>query len=558
MEELRPLEPLSENNKKYAEQICNYLPSASFFQACRAYDEVVSSQIIDPYVIAQIGLVDRFFFFTMILRRQEAFHPWLYERCREVEKKPDGHLDLWARFHYKSSFITYAGSLQEIAKNPNITIGIFSHTRPIAKGFLFELKQACEFNENLQKYYPASFWSNPRRQAPVWSLDSGLVMPRTSNPKEATIEAWGLVDGQPISRHYQLIIYDDVVTRDSIGSAHMIAKTTEAWELSRSLSTHDKPRFWMPGTRYSYADTYGQLIKRGAVKTRIYPATDTGTLDGKPVFLTEERWVEIKKETSSKTIACQQLQNPVAGEEQEFKPEWVRRYEIRPETLNVAILVDSADSLQDTACNTAMVVIGIDAQHNKYLLDGACHRMKLHERWEMLKALRKRWINAPGVGSLRVGYERFGQASDIQYFQQMMQIERNSFPIDELNRALSGAQDKDSRIRRLVPDHQNWRFFYPYDSHKNGETSLQARAIAACKPHLVARSIRLKNHEGRIYDLVDWFVSNEYLFFPATTLKDMLDAMSRVYDLPNFNPPQHVDERDLTPQLEEDMMSYGY
>lgn len=546
-------QPKSEHNRELAEQLCSYLPRATYRQWCRVVAEVLSDQLCDGYVISKIGLRDRFFLLACILRRADALHHWLYERCREVEADPDGYIDLWARFHYKSTLITFAGSIQEIAKNPEITIGIFSHTRPIAKGFLFQMKQECEQNENLYRYYPYAFWENPRKQAPVWSLDSGLVMPRESNTKEATVEAWGLVDGQPISRHFKLMIYDDVVTKDSVGSAHMIAKTTEAWELSRSLATHDdNPRFWMPGTRYSYADTYGSLIARGAVKKRIYPATDTGTPDGNPVFLTQVRWEQIKKETSSKVLACQQLQNPIAGEEQEFKPEWIRYYEIRPEVLNVAILVDPANSKKGDACNTGMAVIGMDQAHNKYLLDGACHRMHLSERWDMLKSLRKKWLNAPGVGVVVVGYERYGMQADIQYFEEMMRIDNNHFSIQEVSWVRDGEQAKDDRIRRLIPDHQNWRFFYPYNAQKHGETSLQSRTIAQGKKYLVASPIKRRNHEGQLYDLVKWLIDNEYLFFPATTLKDMLDAMSRIYDLEDFNPPHVVRDEDLVPEYVED------
>ena len=124
---------------------------------------------------------------------------------------------------------------------------------------------------------------------PQNGVSRGITVKRKSNPKEATIEAHGLIDGQPTSRHFDLHVYDDMVTQDYI-TEEMIKKTTERWEMADNLGSHLGVRKWMPGTRYHFADTYSVVLERGSMKPRIHPATDNGKLDGKPVFLSEARW----------------------------------------------------------------------------------------------------------------------------------------------------------------------------------------------------------------------------------------------------------------------------
>jgi hypothetical protein len=137
---------------------------------------------------AYLGLVDRYYLSVYLLHRTDFLNHgqkgnrWLYERCREVEAAPYDHLDLWARDHYKSSIITQSGTIQEILRDQEITVAIFSHTRPIAKGFLFHIKQELEINDELKAIYPEVLWWEPKKQAPRWSLDDGIVVKRRYNP----------------------------------------------------------------------------------------------------------------------------------------------------------------------------------------------------------------------------------------------------------------------------------------------------------------------------------------------------------------------------------------
>src|ERR1700738_2677541 len=296
--------------------------------------------------LALLGCNDRYFLLTVLLGRQDAEHPWLFDRCREVERDPDGYIDLWARFHYKSSIITFAGVIQEVMCDPEITVAIFSVTRPIAAKFLHQIKEEFEQNLTLQLAYPDV----------LWSVDGGITVKRKTNPKEATIEAHGLIDGQPTSRHFRLHVYDDVVTQDYL-SDDQIKKTTERWELADNLGSHEGVRKWMPGTRYHFADTYGVVIDRKSLKPRIYPVTEDGTLTGKPVFLSNERWDQLKNDQRS-TESAQHLLNPIAGDEATFSSLWLRPYEVIPAVLNVYIMVDPSLGNTQRSDRTGISVTG--------------------------------------------------------------------------------------------------------------------------------------------------------------------------------------------------------
>lgn len=539
---------------------------------------------LDTKQVALLGCNDRFFLLTSLCHRVDAIHPWLFQRCREIEADPYGYLDLWARFHYKSTLGTFAGCIQSVVIDPEITIAIMSCTNDVARPFLTQIQQELETNEDLKITYPDVLWADPRKEASQWSRDKGITVKRNSNPKECTIEAFGVVDGMRTGKHYRKHVYDDLVTEKLVTSEEMVAKVTERYELADNLGSDkgtDKEHY---GTRYSYGDTYGVLMQRGTLKPRKYAATDDGTLKGNPVFLTEKRWAEIKK-VQRKTAAAQMLQNPLADTEQVFSPFFFRPYFVRPAIMNVYVLVDPSKGATDRSDRTGMPVIGIDPASNMYLLDGFRHRMPLSERWQRIKSLHKRWSGELGVQMVKVGYEIYGQQADAEVLKDYMQREKYWFSLTELNTPRQGKHSKGDRIERLEPDMRESRFYLPgliwnteqqceclwsiwsekdheaakgtpEDGRYNvgdvvfrplkGELKSHAEMRKSEQLHRIVRPIKRKNEDGSTYDLTREFME-EAQFYPFAPKKDLIDAASRIYDI-EASPPQAFKSEAVEPK----------
>ena len=453
-------------------------------------------EVCNKGFLQQLCREDLFFLMFVVCGRKDMDHPWIYDRCREVQKNPDGYIDLWSRFHYKSSIVTFGKTIQDILINPEITIGIFSHTRPIAKAFLSQIKREFESNELLKSIFPDILYQEPHKESPSWSLDNGIVVKRKGNPKEATIEAWGLVDGQPTSKHYSILLFDDVVTLESVTTPEQIEKTTNAWAMSLNLGTEYCKRRHV-GTKYHINDTYREIVKRGAAVPRIHAATDNGRFDGKPVLLTQQQLDDKCRELGSYVASSQLLLNPLADNAMGFKSDWWLTYnELRNHhRWNYYILVDPASKKKATSDYTMMAVVALANDNNYYLVDGVRDRLNLTERAQELFRLHRKWKPR------NVGYESYGLQADVEHIRYLQEQEGYRFPIKELG----GNMEKNNRIRRLVPIFEQKRFYMP---------------------------IRLMfvSKDGKAVDLVKVLREDEFDTFPVSAHDDGLDCIARITD----------------------------
>ena len=438
---------------------------------------------------------DLFFLLVYVLGVSFANNQWVLDRCREFQENPYGYLDLWARGHFKSTIITYAHTIFEIINNPEITTGIFSHKLPIARAFVIQIKNTLETNSLLKALYPDIFYADPKKESPKWTEDK-ICVKRKSTRKEMTVEACGVVEGQPTGMHYDRLKYDDLVTLESVNTPEQILKTTAAFQMSLNLGSANAKRI-MIGTFYAYNDTYNELIKQGAVIPRIYPAMTDPTDFETSVFLPPEELKKKRVEMGAATFGTQMLLDPSIANNRYFMPEWLKYYDgSGSETMNRYIIVDPASSKDKKSDYTVMIVLGFGQDGNYYIIDGIRDRLNLSERTNWLFRL----VDMYRPNS--VWYESYGQQADREHIEAEMNLRHYRFNINRLG----GNIAKKQRIERLQPLFEQGKIFLP--------TRLPMITV-----------------DGEIKDFTQVFIEDEYLKYPAVNHDDMIDALARLFDI---------------------------
>jgi predicted phage terminase large subunit-like protein len=312
----------------------------------------------------------------------------------------------------------------------------------------------------------------------------------------------------PTGGHWMLRIYDDVITEKVARNPEIVAKSIEQWELSINLGTRGGVERYI-GTRYSYNDAYTVMIKRKAAIARIYPATDDGTEEGNPVYLTPEELADKRRKMGLYTFNSQMLQNPYTDKTQGFQRQWLRFYEDRMSGagMNKVLIVDPANEKKKKSDFTTMVVWGLGRDRNFYVLDFIRDKLNLKERTETLFRMHEKW---KPYGTY---YEKYGKDADIEHIKLEQTDINYRFDINEVG----GAMAKNDRIKRLIPHFEDNRIYLP-------------------------RQIMRKQWDGKVVDIIEELLNDEYDLFPLLSHDDGLDVLSRLYDV-KLKWPKLVEEQ---------------
>ena len=240
------------------------------------------------------------------------------------------------------------------------------------------------------------------------------------------------------------------------------------------------------------------MTDRGTLKAREYPGRIGGVEDGHSIVWDDLTHHQKRKDMGPYTYAAQILLNPKADSLQGFQREWLRYYTKKPTKTNNYILVDSANSKRKDSDYTAMWVIGLGQDQNYYVLDMVRDRLNLTERAARLIELHRKWKPK------QVRWEQYGLMADIQHIKSVQEAEGYRFDIMEV----AGRTGKDDRISRLIPIFEQGRIYFP-------------------------KSFYVTDYEKNTRNLVHDFIEQEYLPFPVSAHKDLIDSLARIEE-PNL------------------------
>lgn len=310
------------------------------------------------------------------------------------------NLQLCFRGAGKSTTCTEVKVIHLLLKNPNLRILIASKTLQNACGFLKNVKTHFETNTRLQEIFGSYY---DARRVGKWDEREIEVLPRTIVAKEASVTCVG-VEGTVVSKHYDVIISDDLVDEDN-SRTKLQRDKTQTWFYNTLMPTLEPPDPAVPhrgehhmlGTRYHYDDLYGHLLKNELKKHhQIVPALDPKGRSPWPKKYPAKWFLERRRRAGLIIFNCQYQCDTEAMKGEIFQFDHCQQLseEDWPDlkALRVFMGVDLAISEDEKADKFAIVVIGVNKDRSAYyVLDYYEDQLRFSAQTQKILEYYRRW-----------------------------------------------------------------------------------------------------------------------------------------------------------------------
>jgi len=196
---------------------------------------------------------------------------------REIGLPARNKLLLIPRGHLKSSLVTVGWTIQQILKNPDTRIFVTNAVWDLSRNFLREIVGLITDKSLLSTIY-----GQFNGKGSKFTEDEIIISQRTiGTVKEPTIKTGG-VEKAVTGMHFDIIIHDDLVEENNIGTAEQIRKVIRFRTNCLDLLDPGGLEIII-GTRWAMGDLYGHLIE-----------TEMTSLNGKEVTpMQRAKWREM-------------------------------------------------------------------------------------------------------------------------------------------------------------------------------------------------------------------------------------------------------------------------
>ena len=354
------------------------------------------------------------------------------ELCRwwTRERSKSHQMVLLPRDHGKSRMVAYRVAW-EITKNPDIRVLYISATSNLAEKQLKFIKDILD-SSIYRRYWPEM--TNPEEGKREKWTNSEISVDHPKRKEEGvrdpTVFTGGLTTGLT-GLHCDIAVLDDVVVPENAYTEEGRTKVRSQYSLLSSIEGSDA-REWVVGTRYHLRDLYGEMLEmsedlydeNGEVEgsEQIYEifsrqVEDRGDGTGQFLWPRQQRqdgkWFGFDIKIMAKKrgqyldkaqFRAQYYNDPSDPDNlrvsrdkfQYYEPKYLTNeggtWYYQSQRLNVFASVDFAYSMRKRADYTAIVVAGVDADHNTYVLEIERFQTdKISEYYERIFNLYGKW-----------------------------------------------------------------------------------------------------------------------------------------------------------------------
>jgi len=406
-------------------------------------------------------------------------------------------LILIPRGHLKSSLITVGYALWKIAQDPNVRILISNATYSMATNFLYQIKNVLQRNDKFKELF-----GDLAQDADSWRENQIIVSKQGWRAKEPTITVYG-VGGSLTGQHYDVILLDDVVNRDTITTKEQIDKTKNFYKDCLDVLEPGGELIAI-GTRWHQSDLYGWILDpdNGIINsfaTYIKTAYEGEWEEGRIIFPEKFTWKhlsQLKREEGPTHFSAQYMNDPVPEESATFKKYMFQYYDpddLRGLKVNNFVTVDPAISESKESDYNALVVISVTEDNRWYI------REIVREKFTPSQLMDEIFFLYEKYRPLEIGIELIAFQKTLQYILEDEMRKRNRYlPRKELKP--DNNEPKELRIKGLEPRYAAGTVYHLKEDGRNNIDYLEDELLRFPK--------------GKHDDIIDALAYQNQIAFP--------------------------------------------